>query len=76
MTIVSVIHRPLGALRITGETFETGPSILVASLAHPGGNLTGVSIDPGLEIHGKRLHILKELMPSAARGCVARKWDT
>jgi putative tryptophan/tyrosine transport system substrate-binding protein len=30
------------------------------SLAHPSGNLTGVSIDAGIEIWGKRLALLKE----------------
>jgi putative tryptophan/tyrosine transport system substrate-binding protein len=30
---------------------------LVSNLAHPGGNLTGVSSDPGLEIWGKRFQL-------------------
>lgn len=38
---------------------------LVKSLAHPGGNLTGVSIDTGTGIVAKRLQLLKEVMPSA-----------
>jgi putative ABC transport system substrate-binding protein len=33
------------------------------SLARPGGNLTGVSINAGNEITGKRLEILKETIP-------------
>jgi len=37
---------------------------MVTSLAKPGGNLTGVSVDAGIEIHGKRLQILKETIPS------------
>ena len=40
---------------------------LVTNLSHPGGNLTGVSINAGIEIHGKRLQILKETLPSAAK---------
>jgi putative ABC transport system substrate-binding protein len=36
---------------------------LSASLAHPSGNLTGVSIDAGIEIWGKRLALLKETAP-------------
>ena len=39
---------------------------LVTSMARPGGNLTGVTLDAGVEIWGKRLEILKEAMPSAA----------
>jgi putative ABC transport system substrate-binding protein len=49
---------------ITGDPIASG---LVTSLAHPGGNLTGVSIDAGIEIFAKRLQILKEAMPSAAK---------
>ena len=33
------------------------------SLAHPGGNITGVSIDAGLQIWGKRLELLREALP-------------
>jgi putative ABC transport system substrate-binding protein len=40
---------------------------LITSLAHPGGNLTGVSIDAGIEIVAKRLQILKEAMPRATK---------
>ena len=40
---------------------------VVASLARPGGNVTGVSNDAGIEIWGKRLQILKETVPSASR---------
>jgi putative ABC transport system substrate-binding protein len=40
---------------------------LVTSLAHPGGNLTGVTLDAGLEIWGKRLEMLKQAIPSTAR---------
>jgi putative ABC transport system substrate-binding protein len=40
---------------------------LVASLAHPGGNITGIIGDAGSEIIGKRLQLLKEAIPSASR---------
>ncbi len=40
---------------------------LVTSLARPGGNLTGVTLDAGIEIWGKRLELLKHAMPSTAR---------
>jgi putative ABC transport system substrate-binding protein len=42
---------------------------LVASLARPGGNMTGLStFSP--ELHGKRLEILKEVVPRLARVAV------
>jgi putative ABC transport system substrate-binding protein len=40
---------------------------LVSSLARPGGNITRVSSDAGLEIWGKRLALLRELIPTAFR---------
>jgi putative ABC transport system substrate-binding protein len=43
---------------------------LVASLAHPGGNITGLSIDTGEENFGKRLEILKEVSVKLSRVAV------
>ena len=40
---------------------------LVANLAEPGGNLTGITLDAGIEIWGKRLELLKEAVPSTAQ---------
>ena len=37
---------------------------LVTSLGRPGGNLTGITLDAGIEIWGKRLEMLKEAIPS------------
>ena len=45
---------------------------LVQSLAHPGGNFTGLS-HSGFETTGKRLELLKELVPGAAP--VAVLWE-
>jgi putative tryptophan/tyrosine transport system substrate-binding protein len=52
-----------------GDAAETG---LVRSLARPGGNLTGIS-DPATELSAKRLGILKEAVPKAAR--IAVIWN-
>ena len=40
---------------------------LIASLARPGGNITGSSFDVGLEIFGKELELLKETLPKVRR---------
>jgi putative tryptophan/tyrosine transport system substrate-binding protein len=45
---------------------------LVSSLAHPGGNITGNTI-LGPDVAGKRLQLLKEIMPSLSR--VAFLWN-
>ncbi len=44
----------------TGDPISFG---LISSLAHPGGNITGVSVDAGIEIWGKRLELLSEAVP-------------
>ena len=49
---------------ITSDPIEGG---LITSLARPGGNLTGVSVEAGPEIIAKRLQIMKEAIPSAAK---------
>jgi putative tryptophan/tyrosine transport system substrate-binding protein len=40
---------------------------LATSLAHPGGNVTGVTVFAGYDIWGKRLQIIKEAVPSASK---------
>ena len=40
---------------------------LVASLARPGGNVTGLTADAGGEILGKRFELLKETLPNLSR---------
>jgi putative ABC transport system substrate-binding protein len=40
---------------------------LVATLARPGGNVTGFTVDTGGEIIGKRLELLTETLPSLKR---------
>jgi putative tryptophan/tyrosine transport system substrate-binding protein len=40
---------------------------LVADLARPGGNVTGLTQDTGDEIHGKRLELLKDTLPNLSR---------
>ncbi len=40
---------------------------LVTSLARPDGNLTGITLDAGIEIWGNRLEMLKEAIPSMAK---------
>jgi len=40
---------------------------LVASLARPGGNVTGFAADTGSEILGKRFELLKETLPNLSR---------
>lgn len=45
---------------ITSDPIGTG---IVTSLGRPGGNITGVSVDTGAENWGKRLELLREVLP-------------
>ena len=47
-----------------GAPVEIG---LVQSLAHPGGNMTGITFEAATETYGKRLQILKEIIPNLKR---------
>jgi putative tryptophan/tyrosine transport system substrate-binding protein len=49
---------------IGAEPIESG---FAMSLAHPGGNITGVTVFAEPEIYGKRLQILKEVVPLASK---------
>jgi putative ABC transport system substrate-binding protein len=54
---------------ISANPVDTG---LIASLAHPGGNITGMSMMSS-QLSGKRLELLKEIVPGLAR--VAVFWN-
>ena len=56
-------------MRVSSDPVASG---LVSSLAHPGGNITGVYSESD-ELLGKRLQILREVIPRLAR--VAVLWD-
>ena len=40
---------------------------IVGSLARPGGNITGASVDVGREQWGKRVQLLQQVVPQAVR---------
>ena len=59
---------------IMGDPIAGG---FITNLARPGGNLTGVSINAGIEIQAKRLEILKEAKPAAVKvvHLLSGAWD-
>jgi putative tryptophan/tyrosine transport system substrate-binding protein len=66
-SLVKTFALATATIPIVGITADPIAVGLVTSLAHPGGNLTGVSIDAGFEIVSKRLQILKEALPRATK---------
>jgi len=66
----------ISIVTITNDPVAAG---FAQSLAHPGGNITGVSVDPGPSIHGKRIALLREMFPAMSKlACIAfrRAWDS
>jgi putative ABC transport system substrate-binding protein len=49
---------------ITSDPVQAG---LVTSIARPGGNITGVSVDAGLELWDKRLQLFREVIPTISK---------
>ena len=73
----------LAAKNATGTVSIVGISLthpvelgLVASLARPGGNVTGVSYSVGADIFGKDLELLKEVVPRVRRVAVLSNPDS
>jgi len=52
---------------VMAASFNPVEEGLVASLARPGGNVTGLSLDAGPEILAKRLQLLREIVPTMSR---------
>jgi putative tryptophan/tyrosine transport system substrate-binding protein len=65
--LVKTFLAATATIPIVGITSDPVAGGLIASLARPGGNLTGVSVEAGPEIIAKRLQIMKEAMPSVAK---------
>ena len=65
--LVAELQNATRTIPIVGIVADPVRLGMIESLARPGGNLTGVSVDAGLEIFGKRLEILKEMLPAAQR---------
>jgi putative ABC transport system substrate-binding protein len=62
--VVIAFRAATSAIPVVAFMIDPLKAGLVTSLARPGGNLTGITLDAGIEIWGKRLELLKEAVPS------------
>ena len=65
--VVSAFNAATSTIPVVAFMLDPLKAGLVTSLARPGGNLTGITLDPGIDIWGKRLQMLKEAIPSTAK---------
>jgi putative tryptophan/tyrosine transport system substrate-binding protein len=65
--VVTVFKAATGAIPIIAFMLDPLQAGLVSNLNRPGGNLTGITLDAGVEIWGKRLELLKEAVPSMTK---------
>ena len=65
--VVTVFKAATGAIPIVAFMLDPLQAGLVSNLNRPGGNLTGITLDAGFEIWGKRLELLKEAVPSMTK---------
>jgi putative ABC transport system substrate-binding protein len=71
--VIAEVKRATTTIPVVATTMDlVGPGF-VASLARPGGNITGFSIGAGPEIAGKYLELLRDVAPRAIR--VAVLWN-
>jgi putative ABC transport system substrate-binding protein len=65
--VVSVFTAATSTIPIVAFMLDPLKAGLVTSLSRPGGNLTGIILDAGIEIWGKRLQMIKEAIPSTTK---------
>ena len=75
--VALAVRAATATIPIVFEVVDAARIGLVTNLAHPGGNMTGVSLFD-TELIAKRLQILKEVVPSASRIAILnmrRQWE-
>lgn len=65
--VVTAFRAATSTIPIVAFMIDPLEAGLATNLARPGGNLTGITLDAGIEIWGKRLELLKEAVPSTAK---------
>ena len=72
--VIAAIRQATATIPVVmGVSRDPVGSGFIASLARPGGNITGLANDPAPEIMGKNLELLKETVPRVSR--VALLWN-
>ena len=65
--MVSPLKEATSTIPIVAITSDPVQAGLVTSMARPGGNITGVSVDAGPELWEKRLQLFREVVPTISK---------
>ena len=65
--LVVIMKETTKTIPIVAGMSDPVPFGIVSSISRPEGNVTGVSVEAGLEIWGKRLQVLREIVPTASK---------
>ena len=65
--VVNAVTAATSTIPVVAFMLDPLKAGLVSGLARPGGNLTGITLDAGIEIWEKRLQMLKEAIPLTAK---------
>jgi putative ABC transport system substrate-binding protein len=66
-SMIGPLKEATSTIPIVAMTSDPVQDGLVASMARPGGNITGVSVDAGLELWEKRLQLFREVVPTISK---------
>jgi putative ABC transport system substrate-binding protein len=67
VSLVAALEQSTSTIPIVAMTSDPVGHGIAASIARPGGNITGVTIDTGPELWAKRLQLLRELVPTVSK---------
>ncbi|WP_213290966.1 ABC transporter substrate-binding protein [Bradyrhizobium sp. sGM-13] len=67
VSLVATLKETTSTIPIVAMTSDPVGHGIVVSIARPSGNITGVTVDAGLELWAKRIQILRELVPTTSR---------
>jgi putative ABC transport system substrate-binding protein len=74
VSVVAAFKETTVTIPIVAMTSDPVGHGIATSIARPGGNITGVTVDAGLELWAKRLQLLRELAPTISKlGIVATR---
>jgi putative ABC transport system substrate-binding protein len=67
VSLVAALKQATSTIPIVAMTSDPVSYGIAASIARPGGNITGVTVDAGLELWEKRLQLFRELVPAISK---------